>query len=567
MGFCFKLIKDTPLDSIESKDLLDLSSSAHSSFWIDENICGQPVKIIAEVNRRVYILGDLISTDCKNVRLDGRYLQNAKGNFILVEIKKSEITFVSSMFGLLPIFIEELDNEIWISDRINYILEANSKQRVVCKVNILERLFFNYTLTNRTLFESIRLAPSNTILSFKGSDLDEVKHTDIFKLYNPKPCKLRKSRKKLVKEFSNQIKNYLPNHGYVAAFTGGFDGRCVVAASLKNDKNFESFSFGTSAASDVKIPMQVAKNGGFRYRCIKLDLKYLDQDFKRQAEGIVMDSNGMSTISRAHYRYGALNLSKEFSFLVSGNFGSELFRAAHLDGVMTSNAFYHWLKEDLPASLNEFFTLFPELKVLEVRDYEEAYQSLRFDLDNRKESIQEIPLNAQLYFFMWEETIRNYFGPELSMQQKYIVHRSPFLDYKFFSLLQSTEFSGAYGNFRERNLTKRMKGQMFYAHYLKSTSKVLFRALTGKGYRPSDLINPLGIARIIRGKLIKRKGEVDFDPLLVNAGFDKFKQSWQEDLNKCIGDLGLSLSGDERSQHTIISIAIFLNNLLDVRKT
>lgn len=567
MGFCIRISNSTASSTLDKVETLqELDSSPSNAWYVDHSLLGQKVTRQQTERGEMTVFGDLIEAPNFSWDQATDWSQKALGNFIAIYQGEEGLRILPSMFNLIPTFFYRIEDEWWISDRMDLLLDSAKIPLNPSKEYILERLFFNYTLTNRSIIEGIRLFPINSHLVFEGQEPRFIEHTNIFDFYCDKPKSLKKSRKDLVKVFSDQVGKYLPNEKYASAFTGGFDGRCVVAAGLFNKKDFESFSFGIPSASDVELPANAARKGKFKYRCIKLDQGYLERDFKKQAEGMISDSHGMSTLSRAHYRYGSIDLAKEFSFLVSGNFGSELFRAAHLDGVMTSNIFYHWLKEGLPANLKELLKIFPKQNVVDEEEYQAAYINLISDLQKRKEEIPAIPLNAQLYFFMWEETIRNYFGPEIAMQQRFIAHRSPFLDYKFFKKLQETEFSGAYGNFRERNLAKRMKGQMFYAHFLKATNKVLFKALTGKGYRPSDLLNPLGMGRIITGKLLKKKVEGDKDPLLASAGFDRYKDFWAENLKQVIQLLGLNLKGDERSQKTVLSIAIYLNKHSNVKK-
>lgn len=159
------------------------------------------------------------------------------------------------------------------------------------------------------------------------------------------------------------------------------------------------------------------------------------------------------------------------------------------------------------------------------------------------------------------ETLRNYFGPELSMQQKYLVHRSPFLDFEFFKALQGTEYSGAFGNFRERNLAKRIKGQLFYAHFLKKNSKGLFKTITGKGYKPSDIVNPIGLVRVSFAKLLKAKNPADKDPLLANQGFKENRSVWSDSLSDWENLFSNISSVDSRSLKTLISGRIYLKHL------
>ena len=511
-------------------------------------------------SRRI-ILGDLIGDSDFSTESFDNWLQKVKGNFICISINQENVEISSSVFSILPIFYLSNQEHIWVSDRLETLVEQARPEIKLCREHLLERLFFNYTLTDRTWVQGIRQFPSNSVFSFQGSKEGFRSYLNLFDLYDEHPQTLKESRQELVDLFSRTVQRYLPSEKYASAFTGGFDGRCVVAAGLNSRKKFESYSFGISSASDVDIPKKAAAKIGFDYKSIDLNSDYLKYEFRTQGEEMVNESNGMSTISRAHYRFGAILLSKRFKYLLSGNFGSELFRSAHLDGVMTSNVFYSWLKDGLPENINKLKEEFAAFDFLNEEEFAEAYDRLRNDLVEKRSRIPSIPLNAQLYFLMWTDTLRNYFGSELSMQQKYLVHRSPFLDFEFFKALQGTEYSGAFGNFRERNLAKRIKGQLFYAHFLRKNSRGLFKAITGKGYRPSDITNLIGLIRVSFAKLLKAKNPADQDPLLANQGFNENKAIWSDSLSDWTDLFSNFSSIDSRSLQTLISGSFYLKHL------
>lgn len=561
MSFCLRVFRDRNYKRPEFIGKEKMRGSSVNCLWIKEDLIGQPIRHDEFDSASRIILGDLVEdSNFSSERLDS-WLLRAKGNFQCLLINDEKIEIASSVFSILPIFYIQESTSTWISDRVETLCEIVQPDIQLSKEHLLERLLFNYTLTDRTWIEGIRQFPANSVYSIKEKSEEFRQYLNLFDLYQQSPNDLKESRNDLVNSFSTKIQKYFPNEVYASAFTGGFDGRCVVSAALKSGKTFESFSFGKEDISDVLIPQLISKKLQFSYTNIKLDDEYLKVNFKENAEGMVKESNGMSTISRAHYRFGAKLLSKRHKYLLSGNFGSELFRSAHLDGVLTSNVFYNWLKVGLPSTLKDFKDENPTFGFIKEEGLQEAYLQLNSDLVEKRRSIPRIPLNSQLYFLMWSETIRNYFGPELCMQQKYIIHRSPFLDFEFFKELQCTEYSGAYGNFRERNLAKRVKGQLFYAHFLKNNDKGLFGAMTGKGYRPSDILNPIGLIRVSFAKLIKPKNPADKDPLLANQGLSEYSKEWKESLSDWKNLFSDISTLDNRSLKTVISGSIYVKHL------
>lgn len=559
MGFLIKYNLNQDFHNLTLKSYEETIKSKDNSIWHDNNLKGQKVFKRSIDGAKFLIFGDLVS-ESKASKLS-KWTKESKGNFIAIKEGPTQIEVISSMFSILPIFYEIEGNKVWISDRIEYIVNANIKERNWSSIHLLERLLFNYTLTNRTYFDSIKQLDVHTVLTLNSKGIEFSKHTDIFKLYKQKPNSILKSRKKVISFFEDTVKKYLVSEPYAVAFTGGFDGRCIVAASLKHNTQFLSYSFGNQNSMDVQIPKSIADKHKINYRFLDLNDDYVNNLFEDHAREIVSESGGMSTFSRAHYHFGSKKLGNEFEYLLSGNFGSELFRSAHLDGVMTTNVLYTWIKDGLPKTWTKFIKEYPKFNFLKSTEFEKPYNILVNELDDLRKTLPDIPLNAKLYYFLWSHTLRNYFGAELIMQQKHIIHRSPFLDFDFFVLLQNTLFSGAHGNFREKNLIKRLKGQLFYAYYLKKTNKLLFNEITGKGYKPSDILSPGGLMKMAVKKGVKKKTVIDdSDPLNVNKGFKKIEEKIVNKAETYFENYFHHFpSKDERHFKTILSLSIFLD--------
>ena len=54
----------------------------------------------------------------------------------------------------------------------------------------------------------------------------------------------------------------------------------------------------------------------------------------------IIRSSGTGTFTRAHYLFAARQLARKTKYLLTGNFGSEIFRAAHVPGVIISPNLY-----------------------------------------------------------------------------------------------------------------------------------------------------------------------------------------------------------------------------------
>jgi hypothetical protein len=137
--------------------------------------------------------------------------------------------------------------------------------------------------------------------------------------------------------------------------------------------------------------------------------------------------------------------------------------------------------------------------------------------------------NEKFYLFVFEEVFRKYFGAEMSNQFHYMNNRTPFLDTVFLKGLLGTGLAGVYSDFLEKNPISRFKGQVLYAHLIRSTYPHYNKILTDKGYRPQDLLTLTGKLRITRSYLSKKLGisKSGGDPNSVGGAFTYNKAFFQ----------------------------------------
>jgi len=149
--------------------------------------------------------------------------------------------------------------------------------------------------------------------------------------------------------FLNSVKKYLPDRQYVHAVTGGFDGRTLISSGLYHKKKFSCYSFGSSGSKDVQIASRLAFQAGIPYINIELHDKYVEKESLICGQEFVHNSSGSATFARAHYLYAAKELSGDYKYILTGNFGSEIFRAAHIAGALISSNLYALFKTENPA--------------------------------------------------------------------------------------------------------------------------------------------------------------------------------------------------------------------------
>ena len=478
-----------------------------------------------EYNRdgvKIIIFGDCIGTKEELFEISSDRIPTLRGNFYAIVVQKESIKIYNSFLSVLPIYYTS-DFE-YISSSIEYILEQSDKKFEIDKKFILESLLFNYGFFNRTLYSGIELVPSNCFLELSNDKFAIRKHFETTSLFTQKPTKGFRVADQISDLFIETTKNYFPDSSFDIAFTSGFDGRTLVSCATHFDKSFNTFSFGKLENDDVAIPKSNAKALGIPYQYFDLENEeYLQEHYIKNATEYATLFPGGNGLIYSHFLYSTKQISKNSEYLLSGVIGSELFRALHITGAVTSQSLVDVFTSTTAEEIRDKISNAKPLQAINKKDFEVELDELIDELIQYKQSIPDhLTENQQFYIFVFEEIFRKFFGQWIYIQMKYIKVRTPFLDYTFIKELLKTQYAGANNDFFTENPFKRMKGQYIYADIIKKTNKNIYYQKTGKGYRPKDIRETLYgfniIMPFIKKKLKRKVKRVNLDNLGIVSG-------------------------------------------------
>ena len=477
------------------------------------------------------ISGDMFSNELSVRRSAGFIVSNLSGHyyFLFYDKRSLELIVGNSLFSILPVYYCIKEDSIIISDNV-FALGKHAGFKTVSYRFILESLLFNYPLFNQSLIEGVMLLSSNSNFAFGKSGHQIARHTAVEEWFSDDPEPWRRSAGHMTDIFLETVKKYLPGNHYMTALTGGFDGRTLTAAGLYHDHKFTCYCFGSESARDLQLASEISAGAGIPFLSVNLDAEYLMDHSLEAGKEFIINSSGTATFTRAHYIHASSLLAKETQYIITGNFGSELFRAMHVRGVMISTALYDVFAARGADDAFEKLLQSPLLSFLNLEAFQSELAGLKDDLADLpcfSERYKKLTRNKQFYIFVLEEIFRKYFGSEMISQYPYVTNRTPFLDQLFIKELFSTGFAGIHSEFFEENPLKRYKGQMLYASVIREAAPQLGRFPTDKGYRPDDLLSIAGKLRVISRYLAKqmRKGNRLNDPLgvieawSINHGF------------------------------------------------
>jgi len=316
---------------------------------------------------------------------------------------------------------------------------------------------------------------------------------------------------------------YIPNEKSTISFTGGFDGRTLVSIAKFYNKDFSTYSYGLKSSDDVLIPFQNSKSLKIPYQLLLLDELFINSQYYKHSLSYTSNSNGGNGFIYSHASYSAERLSEDFKYMVTGVCGSELFRAIHLTGAVTSKELIGLFTSN---NFDEYYNLLansPSIKYLNIESFENELREIAESTWFYKQNLSpDLSLNQKLYIFVFEEVFRKFFGSMVKAQMNYINVRTPYTDIKFFKELLKTNLAGIYSDFFTENPYKRFKGQLFYAEVIRQTQKKLYWSKTGKGYPPAfvrqPLLRPLLLYPFISKRLSRLFKKTDLDNLSIISG-------------------------------------------------
>lgn len=489
-----------------------------------------------ELNRNwdLYLWGDPILSECLiypesintiNSAIE-RLLKIVKGHyyFILVEKRNNGYAIGNSHFSILPIYYCNYGLSLVLSNSpIKIALHKKSSN--LNKRFFLENILFYYPLFNQSCIKSTQLLPVNSFIYYSKGKCSINKHTCIEKYYTGQPANWHKSLNNIADLFIEQSAIYFPDAMSILSLTGGFDSRTLVACGLFKKKVFDVYCFGAERALDLQIAIELSAQKHIHCNRIDLNNGYIRKSSLSSGIEFIMCSAGTASFARAHYLYSAQKLAQRARYILSGNFGSEILRAAHnLGPVISPNLYNLFVSRNfddaiakLKASSEANWLINSEFR----DEWEELIEDLHF-IPRFHPDLKDLSLNQKFYITVFEEIFRKYFGAEISCQFRYVANRTPYLDFEFVAAIMQTELFGAYSKFFEHNPIRRFIGQTLYATIINKTMPSLGEVITDKGYHPQDLLGFSGKVRLAKGYFSRKvygRFNQSMDPYSVKAAF------------------------------------------------
>jgi len=493
-----------------------------------------------------------------------------------VDCGQRKILASSCLFSILPLYYYPGNGATYISNRAGLIVDACGKTWKLNAKFLVEQALFNYSFQNETIYEGIKLLPANSLLILdKGLKIE--KYFAISDYYCNEPKSIKDSIGPLRDLFIEETKKYFSIEKSALSFTSGYDGRTLLACSRFHKKKYDTYSFGAMDNDDIYIPQATARKLKIPFRAMVLDENYAQNDFFPNGVELMDLTDGNNNFLQVHHLYSAKLMAIDHDCLLNGMFGSELFRALHISGQVTSAELVSLCRLDSVDEVIAALKKSPKLDyfhkghiVAPLNQVLEEVASYKAETGKSGQNT-----NQQFYSYIFEEAFRKYFGAIIAPQMKYINVRSPFLNINFIKELFKSELAGVNSDFFTHNPLKRFKGQLLYAKIIEKTDKALFAEKTTKGYSPKDLLILNGRLRVgygyFRKKLIRRLGPSELNNLMIISGIECSRHHFAADspqsvfaANAKTEIMSSSLDGPDRDLKVqVLSMMNFINRNKD----
>ncbi|HEY5498798.1 MAG TPA: hypothetical protein VIK20_00295 [Bacteroidales bacterium] len=462
-----------------------------------------------------------------------------------VDCPQRKIVVSSCLFSILPIYYYQGNNATFISNRAGLIVETIGKTWKVNTKFLVEQALFNYSFQNETIYEGIKLLPANCLLTLDNS-LRIENYFNISDHYCSEPTSIKDSIEPLRDLFIAESDKYFSIDKSALSFTSGYDGRTLLACSRFHKHKFATYSFGARDNDDIIIPQATARKLNIPFQAMIFDEDYAENDFFHDGVELMDLTDGNNNFLQVHHLYSAKRLAKDHDCLLNGMFGSELFRALHISGQVTSKELVSLFMLDSVDELLAALKNSPKLNYFNKEHIADPLDQVMEEVIRYKSETggSGQDKNQQFYSYIFAEAFRKYFGAIIAPQLKYINVRSPFLNLIFIKELLKSELAGVNNEFFTHNPLKRFKGQLLYAKIIEKTDKELFREKTTKNYSPKDLLTLLGRARVAYGyfkkKLVRKVGPRNLNNLMIISGMERNKERFKCDFVHSFFAIGIT---------------------------
>ena len=480
----------------------------------------------------------LFAKDIANLykKYENDFYKQIKGSYsiIIFEKNSNKLNVYTDEFNLRKVYYAKSDDKLILSSSLAAF--ANYSEKEFSKLNnksLIEYYLFDFDLNNDTFIENVKVLEAGANLTFYNNKLEVNRIWNIFEHYkNIKPTLDKKTSIETTEKILKQNMEMYVNDSSKTAFalTGGYDSRTNFSL-LKETKNKFFYSYGLNESFDVVISKKIASKFKLNFKSFVTGDDF-NKSFSENAEISVGIGDGESEMNRANYIFAYKNIYKNYDYILTGLFGSELIkRPTSLGGYIDKNVKSILLSDNIEATYNEIIEKAKSENFIN-NDLIEIHKAEIFEeLNANKFLNNEYSTSLKFFYYITGIGICKYFMKEIKVERPYVENLHPFLDIEFVDELLKTPFPWVYNWDTKKSLFENLKIHKFYASIISRNNKKLANIISTHAYKPKYLLKSIYLPFLIiqyfyYSRKIKKIGIFRSQ----NLAYDFYKK-YKDDLN------------------------------------
>ncbi|MCF6242179.1 MAG: hypothetical protein L3J74_12640 [Bacteroidales bacterium] len=426
-----------------------------------------------------------------------------KGSYALIikHLKSNTLNIFTDELNIRTVFYAQQKGKLLVSNSLSAFIKHSPKDFSTINTKaVLEYALFDFILSDETFIKNIKCLQPASYFEYKDNQLYIEQYWNIFSAFNKKNPELNEQESfiQINDLLKKNLAAYLSEPEKTAfALTGGYDSRTNLALLNGKHNSGYYYSYGVKGSYDIKFAKKVAKKLNLNFNPFILDHRFAE-NFPDNALTAIKVGDGMVEMSRANYIHAFKDIGKDFDYILTGLFGSELIkRPTSLGGYIDKNIQSLLFTENLEDTYKQIIEKAIKNGCIN-KNLLKIYQNDIFNDLKENPYINNRHNEAQKYFFyMVGWGMRKYFMKEIKAERLFVENLHPYMDIEFIELLLKTPFPWLYNWGKKKNLFDNLKIHKFYAQIMQMNNKQLNNIPTTHAYKPKYLLSKIYLPLLI----------------------------------------------------------------------
>jgi hypothetical protein len=434
----------------------------------------------------------LLAQDLLDLYLNrgNKFLKIIKGNFIILIYNKiiNSLFIAKDQLGLKYLYYKREDEYFYVSTNLNDFKRTHFEYNYSA---VIEKILFTYPIGKESFIKDVFMLEQGSFLNYNDSRFVHVIYFNIEDIFPQNDIPNRFNNEHFIELFEKSVLQRANVCEKInVSLTGGFDGRTNVAVLLKNNRIFQTYSFGKIGGENTKIPLYVSGELNLDYFPVYLDDEF-ERDYSKCALDAVYFSDGISIFERANYVFALRQINDYSSYNITGLLGGEIFAPVHLKTDYINNTYFNLIyleeKTDLRNVLSEETkSNYLNFEFFNQKDILEKYEN---NVSIRRKLIKSWQNQAYKWVYYLKDLMtlgfQQFYGNQMHLERYYCENLTPFYDLDIIHYLFSTNHINIYRNAFKSSPLVRRNNRRLQSLIIKNTFPKIGEIPVDRDYPPN----------------------------------------------------------------------------------